>query len=62
MKYVTHMNELFHLSDRAYKKLIRDISEGVMHDPANYGKSLGVIEADITDMQEEEAQDILTRI
>jgi hypothetical protein len=59
MKIVTDMDEVFRLSDRAYRKALRTlVKEGSVNVGA-FGKSIGIIETNFTDMSVEEAQDIL---
>ena len=61
MKYVTCMGELFKMSDRAYRQLLRAVSQGEYADPgAVGGKSLGQAE-NVTDMDRGWAKFLLER-
>lgn len=56
---VTQMGEVYRVSKRNYKRLMRVLADDFHPVMAQYGKSLGVIEQDITDLSAEDAKDIL---
>lgn len=57
MKYVTCMGAVYKLSDRAYKKALRELADGKGVDLDLMGNCIvEKIECDVTDMDREEAQ------
>jgi len=56
---VEDMGMVYRLTDLAYRRMLTDLSNGEGVNLVNYGKIVGIIEANITDMGNEEARHLL---
>ena len=59
MKYVTCYGGLWRLTNKQYKAMLTDIMAGPGIDLDHYGKNIGIIEVDVTDLTSEEARGYL---
>lgn len=59
---VSQMGEVYRVNKRNYKRLMRVLADGFQPVMSQYGKSLGVIEQDVTDLSAEDANDILEEL
>lgn len=59
MKYVTCYGGLWRLTNRCYRHLLLDIKAGKECDLGDYGKNLGIIEVDVTDLAPDEVETYL---
>jgi hypothetical protein len=59
MKIVTNMGYVYRLSEKAYRRVLRQISQDKNIDLDKEGTLLGCIESDVTDLSAEEAKDLL---
>ena len=62
MKYVTCMGAIYKLTNRSYRSYLQTIANGIDSNLELYGKFIGYIEASVTDMTQEEAQDRLGEV
>lgn len=58
MRYVTCMGGLWRLSERSYRRMLKDVVKGCVEELDTYGKRLGDAE-NVTDLHADEAEDIL---
>ncbi len=61
MRYVTCMGELWRLSERAYRRMLKDTVDGCAADLSGYGKRLGLVK-NVTDLNAEEAEYLLREL
>jgi hypothetical protein len=59
MKLITHMDTVYRLSDRNYRRLLRAIAAAEPFTVSAYGRDLGTIDKNISDMEPDEAQGTL---
>lgn len=60
MKLVSSWGEVYRMSDKHYRKMLKQLAKDGEVNLNDYGKPIGYIDADITDMTQEEAEDKLT--
>ena len=56
MKYVTCFGGLWRLSNKNYRNLLLDIKAEKEFNLDNYGKNIGIIEVNVSDITPEEAE------
>jgi hypothetical protein len=59
MKYVDSYGAVWRLSDRAYKRFLRDVAAGKTWDINDYGKLHCSVSQNITDIDREQATSLL---
>lgn len=59
MKLVTCMGGVWKLSDRNYKRYLRQVASGKEWNLNDFGRNLGFIDLNVTDIEPEAAQDLL---
>lgn len=59
MKMVTCMGGIWKLSDRAYRRFLKDLAAGKESDLNDYGKMVGSDAIDVTDLTADGAKEIL---
>ncbi len=59
MKYVTCFGGLWRLTNRRYRHLLLDIKARKEFNLDDYGKNLGIIEVDVTDLTSDEVETYL---